>query len=224
LTDDPETANAAAATLDAPLNPAVARGGLSDPVNRPLYSDRLIDALQVAARLHAHLTRKGTGIPDLSHLLGTCSIAMEFGADEDQAIAALLHDAIEDVEPVQMARAEVGRFGDEVLRIVEACTDSDAHPKPPWHDRKEAYLAHIPEADAAILLVSASDKLHNARTIVTDLHRIGPVVWNRFRASQTDSLWYYRALVDEFRANPAHQPDLIAELDRTVSEMRRLAK
>jgi GTP pyrophosphokinase len=78
------------------------------------------------------------------------------------------HDAIEDVEPVELAREEVGRFGPEVLRIVEACTDSDAHPKPPWHDRKEAYLAHLPEADAAILLVSASDKLHHARTIVTD--------------------------------------------------------
>jgi (p)ppGpp synthase/HD superfamily hydrolase len=205
-------------------NPAVARGGLPDPVNRPLYSDRLLDALQVAARLHATQARKGTTIPYLSHLLGTCSIAMEFGADEDQAIAALLHDAIEDVEPVEMARAEVGRFGAEVLRIVEACTDSDAHPKPPWHDRKEAYLAHLPEADAAILLVSASDKLHNARTIVTDLRRVGPDVWGRFRtASRDDSLWYYRALGDAFRANPAHQPDLIAELDRTVNEMERLA-
>src|SRR6476646_9899511 len=122
-------------------SPADAHGDMPNPVNQPLYSQRL---------------------------LGTCSIAMEFGADEDQAIAALLHDAIEDVEPVEMARAEVGRFGAEVLRIVEACTDSDAHPKPPWHDRKEAYLAHLPEADAAILLVSASDMLHNARTIVTD--------------------------------------------------------
>ena len=193
-------------------------------MNQPLYSDRLLDALRVAARLHAAQPRKGTTIPYLSHLLGTCSIAMEFGADEDQAIAALLHDAIEDVEPVEMARAEVGRFGAEVLRIVEACTDSDAHPKPPWHDRKEAYLAHLPEADAAILLVSASDKLHNARTIVTDLHRVGPDVWGRFRtASRDDSLWYYRALINAFRANPAHLPGLIGELDRTLTEMERLA-
>jgi (p)ppGpp synthase/HD superfamily hydrolase len=121
-----------------PAQPAVARGGLPDPVNRPLYSDRLLDALQVAARLHEAQARKGTTIPYLSHLLGTCSIAMEFGADEDQAIAALLHDAIEDVEPVEMARAEVGRFGAEVLRIVEACTDSDAHSKPPWHSLPQA--------------------------------------------------------------------------------------
>jgi len=172
-------------------------------VNQPLYSDRLLDALQVAARLHATQARKGTTIPYLSHLLGTCSIAMEFGADEDQAIAALLHDAIEDVEPVELAREEVIRFEPEVLRIVEACSDSDAHPKPPWHDRKEAYLAHIHEADAAILLVSASDKLHNARTIVTDLHRVGPDVWGRFRtASRDDSLWYYRALVGFDAAYP----------------------
>ena len=142
---------------------------MPDPVNQPLYSDRLLDALQTAARLHATQVRKGTTIPYLTHLLGTCSIALEFGANEDQAIAALLHDVIEDVEPVEMARAEVGRFGPEVLRIVEACTDSDAGAKPPWRERKERYMAHLPQADAAILLVSASDKLHNSRTIVTDL-------------------------------------------------------
>ena len=193
-------------------------------MNRPLYSDRMLDALQVAARLHATQARKGTEIPYLSHLLGACSIAMEFGANEDQAIAALLHDAIEDVEPVELAREEVGKFGEEVLRIVEACTQSDADPTATWRSRREAYVAHLREADAAVLLVSASDKLHNARTIVTDLHRVGPDIWTRFRkASRDDSLWYYRALADAFRANPAHQPDLIAELDRTVTEVERLA-
>jgi GTP pyrophosphokinase len=183
----------------------------------------MLDALQTAARLHAYQTRKGTTIPYLSHLLGTCAIAMEFGADEDQSIAALLHDVIEDVEPVEMARASVARFGPEVLRIVEACTDSDSHPKPPWHDRKEAYLAHIHEADAPILLVSASDKLYNARSIVIDLHRHGSDVWERFRASREDSLWYYRELVGAFRANPAQPTALVDALDRAVTEMERLA-
>src|SRR6185503_6719440 len=108
----------------------------------PLYSERLIDALGVAARLHAAQQRKGSDIPYLSHLLGTCSIALEYGADEDEAIAALLHDAIED------ARAAVAGFGARVLAIVEGCTDSDTHPKPPWRERKERYVAHVADADA----------------------------------------------------------------------------
>jgi (p)ppGpp synthase/HD superfamily hydrolase len=189
-----------------------------------LYSERLIQALQVAAQLHLGQVRKGTHFPYITHLLGTCSIALEFGANEDQAIAALLHDVIEDVEPTERARAAVADFGPEVLRIVEACTDSDVHPKPPWNERKRHYLAHLHEADRAILLVSASDKLNNARAIVTDLHRVGPAVWDRFTADNEDKLWYYRSLVDAFRANPAHGPALIDELDRVVTEMESLGR
>jgi (p)ppGpp synthase/HD superfamily hydrolase len=191
-------------------------------VNGPIVTERFIDALGVAARLHRDQLRKGTEIPYETHLLGTCSIAFEFGAGEDEAIAALLHDVIEDVEPPEFARAAVARFGPEVVRLVEGCTDSVAGSKEPWRARKENYLAHLHEADASILLVSASDKLHNARAIVTDLHRYGPEVWERFNAEREDKVWYYRALVDAFRANPAHQPDLVNELDLTVTEMERL--
>jgi (p)ppGpp synthase/HD superfamily hydrolase len=189
-----------------------------------IYSERLIQALQVAAQLHLGQVRKGTQFPYITHLLGTCAIALEFGASEDQAIAALLHDVIEDVEPTERARAAVGEFGAEVLRIVEACTDSDVHPKPPWNERKRKYLASVDHADRAILLVSASDKLNNARAIVTDLHRVGPAVWDRFTADNEDKLWYYRSLVDAFRANPAHEPALIDELDRVVTEMETLGR
>jgi len=191
-------------------------------VTGPIVTERFIEALAVAARLHRDQLRKGTQIPYETHLLGTCSIALEFGANEDQAIAALLHDVIEDVEPPEFARAEVARFGPEVVRLVEGCTDSVAGSKGPWQARKEEYLAHLHEADAAILLVSASDKLHNARAIVTDLHRYGSAVWERFHAEREDKLWYYRALVDAFRANPAHNTDLVEELDVTVTEMERL--
>ena len=187
------------------------------------YSDRFLDALQVAADLHRGQDRKGTGIPYVSHLLGTCAIALEFGADEDQSIAALLHDAIEDVEPVERARAAVAVFGDEVLRIVEACTDADTHPKPPWRARKEAYLVRLAHEDGRVLLVSASDKLHNARAIVGDLHRQGPALWSRFN-QDSDQLWYYRSLVSAFGSNPASNLELIDELDRTVSEMERLGR
>ena len=189
----------------------------------PLYSERLIDALGVAARLHAGQRRKGSDIPYLSHLLGTCGIALDYGAGEDEAIAALLHDVIEDVQPTADARAAVAAFGPEVLRIVEGCTDSDTHPKPPWRERKEAYVARVADDDAPILLVSAADKLHNSRSIVSDLRRFGAATWDRFTGGRDGSLWYYRALVDAFRANPAHLPELVDELDRTVSEMESLA-
>ncbi len=187
----------------------------------PLLTERFDRALGVAARLHRDQVRKGTTVPYMSHLIGACSIALEFGANEDQAIAALLHDAIEDVEPVEAARAEVDKFGPEVRRIVEACTDGDSHPRPPWRGRKEAYIARLAHEDGAALLVSASDKLHNARAIVGDLHRHGPAVWGRFNAD-SDQLWYYRSLVIAFRSNPEHEPALIDALDRTVTEMEAL--
>ena len=117
----------------------------------------------------------------------------------------------------------MGRFGAEVVRVVEACTDADSHPKPPWRARKERYLRHLADADRSVLLVSASDKLHNARAIVADLRTIGPALWERFNATQEVTVWYYRSLVTAFRANPAHEPALTAELDRVVTEMERLA-
>ena len=173
--------------------------------------------------MHGAQVRKSTTIPYLTHLLGACSIALAHGATEDEAIAALLHDAIEDVQPTEAAREAVGRFGPKVLRIVEACTDADTHPKPPWRERKERYVRHLAEADRSVLLVSASDKLDNARAIVADLRSIGPDLWARFNAGREGQLWYYRALVTAFRANPAHVASLIDELDRTVTEMERLA-
>jgi len=188
-----------------------------------MYSDRLILALQAAAQIHADQPRKQTAIPYLSHLLGTCSIALEYGANEDEAIAALLHDAIEDGLPTDASRKTVWGFGDEVGRIVEACTDSDQHPKPPWRERKEKYLVRLADEDRSVLLVSASDKLHNARAIVRDLREIGDDLWGRFSATKGDSLWYYRGLVREYRANPAHTTALVDELDRTVTEMEQLA-
>jgi (p)ppGpp synthase/HD superfamily hydrolase len=191
--------------------------------SQPLYSPRLIEALGVAARLHAQQRRKGSEIPYLGHLLGTCSIALDYGADEDEAIAALLHDAIEDVQPTEDARAAVAEFGDRVLRIVEGCTDSDQHPKPPWQARKQAYLHHLADADASVLLVSSADKLHNSRSVVADLRRHGEMTWERFTGGRDGSLWYYRALVEAFRANPAHHAGLVDELDRSVTEMEGLA-
>lgn len=115
--------------------------GVPLPPRPWLYSGRIIEAMAAAAQTHGTQERKGTTIPYLSHLLGACSIALDYGANEDEAIAALLHDAIEDGEPTEAARATAWSFGEEVGRIVEGCTDADTHPKPPWRERKEAYLA-----------------------------------------------------------------------------------
>jgi (p)ppGpp synthase/HD superfamily hydrolase len=187
-----------------------------------LFSHRLTEAFREAALLHANQYRKGTEIPYLSHLLGTCAIALDYGATEAEAIAALLHDAIEDCSSAEHARAVVGQFGQEILRIVEACTDADTHPKPPFQERKERYIAHLANVDHAVLLISASDKLHNARAIITDFRSVGASVWARFSAPREKELWYYRALVTAFRENPAHEPALVAELDWAVTEMERL--
>jgi GTP pyrophosphokinase len=197
--------------------------GVPLPAQPWAYSERLIQAMKVAAQIHAAQIRTDTTIPYLSHLLGTCSIAMEYGATEDEAIAALLHDAIEDGEPVAAARATVRTFGDDVARIVEGCTDTDTHPKPPWPERKRAYLARLAAEDRSVLLVSASDKLHNARSIVRDIRGVGAEVWTRFSVPKEDTLWYYRTLVTTYRANPEHNPALVDELDRTVTEMESLA-
>ncbi len=187
-----------------------------------LLSGRFVDALEAAAAMFAGRKRKGSGIPYISHLLAACSIALDNGADEDQAIAALFHDAIEDIEETEKARTIVGLFGREVLRIVEACSDSDTHPKPDWQKRKEGYLARISEEDHAVLLVSISDKLHNARSISSDLRKPGPDVWDRFSAPREKQLWYYRELVKIYRRRMPEQQTLVDELEKAVNDMERL--
>jgi (p)ppGpp synthase/HD superfamily hydrolase len=188
-----------------------------------LYTRRFLEAAEVALVMHAKQGRKGTTIPYASHLLGACSIALDYGAVEDEAIAALLHDAIEDVDYAPGAREAVAAFGPEVLRIVDACTQTPAGPGGSWKARRQAYLAHLADADRSILLVSASDKLHNSRSIVADLRRVGDILWERFSVTKEDTLWYYRALVTAFRDNPATPVDLVDELDRVVTDMECLA-
>ncbi len=181
------------------------------------YSQRFEDALVLAHQLHADQTRKGTTIPYISHLLAVTAIVIENGGTEDEAIGALLHDAIEDAGGDPVRRVIRERFGEHVLEIVEGLTDTDQTPKPPWRARKEAYLAHLSDASPAVLLVSVADKLHNARTILQDYRVIGEEIWKRFTGGKEGTLWYYRALVDAFRAH-VNTP-LVKELDRVVSEI-----
>src|SRR5262249_42160595 len=144
--------------------------------------------------------RKGTQVPYVAHLLAVASIALEHGANEDEAIAAVLHDAVEDQGGAAVGREIRRKFGDIVGDIVEGCSDTDVVPKPPWRDRQERYIAHIGAAttSASVRLVSAADKLHNARSILADLRVHGDALWARFTGGRDGTLWYYRALVTEF--------------------------
>lgn len=183
---------------------------------------RFDDALVYAAHVHAAQVRKGTRTPYVSHLLGTASIALEHGASEDVAIGALLHDAAED----QGGRARLedvrGRFGDHVAMIVDACTDSYDDPKPAWRRRKEAYVAGIAGKHADARLVSASDKLHNARAILCDYRQLGDELWVRFTADKEGILWYYESLVSAFHS-AGDRTALVDELAATVRELQSLA-
>jgi (p)ppGpp synthase/HD superfamily hydrolase len=192
-----------------------------------LLSRRFTEALAYAAELHVDQRRKGPGgIPYIGHLLGVASLVLEHGGTETQAIAALLHDAIEDRPREGRTEREIAnRFGPDVLRIVQACTDSvdpnDPRDASTWKARKQQYVAHIKHMDDDAALVSLADKLHNARKIVLDLREAGERVWNRFTATKNQTLWYYRALAAAFRSRlPVHV--LALELERTVDEMHAL--
>jgi GTP pyrophosphokinase len=185
-----------------------------------MLSERFTEALTYATQLHANQTRKSSGIPYIAHLLGVTSIALEYGANEDEAIAALLHDAVED-QGGEATRTEIRhRFGNAVTEIVDACTDAETIPKPPWRQRKEAYIAHIPSASASVLLVSCADKLHNVRSILHDYRVLGKTVWESFKGGKEGTLWYYRALVVAFLQTGS--TPLIEELERVVLELEHL--
>jgi len=173
---------------------------------------RISEALALAVQAHKKQVRKGTSIPYLAHSMAVASIALEFGADEDQAIAALLHDVLED-GGAQYGPVIKERFGERVLAIVDGCTDGlpDASgQKADWGERKRAYLAHLAKATDDVLLVSGSDKLHNARAIVSDLLKIGPDVFNRFTAGRDGTLWYYRSLAEIFEQRRAPMAAILA--------------
>ena len=145
---------------------------------------RFAAALLLAKMLHDNQVRKATGCPYISHLLGVASLAIENGADEDTAIAALLHDAVEDQGGASTRERIRDRFGDRVVAIIDGCTDTDVEPKPPWKDRKLAHIAHAATVDSATALVIACDKLHNMRSIVAEHAVIGPKVWSHFKAGR----------------------------------------
>jgi (p)ppGpp synthase/HD superfamily hydrolase len=188
-----------------------------------MLTERLSKALALAIEAHDGQLRKETTIPYIAHPMAVAAIALEYGADEDQAMAALLHDAVED-GGAKYAEVIRSKFGDRVADIVNGCTDGvpdNNGIKPPWKQRKESYIAHLKSAPDDVLLVSGSDKLHNARAIVSDLQNIGNRVFDRFSSSKEQTLWYYQSLADIFKTRNTPTAKALSE---TVAQMHALSK
>ena len=194
----------------------------------PILGPRFDEALLLATRHHRGQLRKGTTIPYASHLLAVAGLVLEMGGTEDEAIGALLHDLVEDGGGPAGLEDIRSRFGDDVARIVLANSDTDEEPKPPWEERKQAYIAAIAHKQPDELRVSLADKLHNARSILIDYRTHGEHLWARFKSGEGPAVrWYYRSLLEAFEARrdalgPAAEPAL-GELARTVAELERLA-
>ena len=191
--------------------------------DKPILSDRFSEALVYATQLHAHQVRKGSAIPYISHLLGVTALVLEDGGNENQAIAALLHDAIEDQGGEATYLAIKEKFGDIVANIVKECSESTTIPKPPWKERKLASLEHIRQANPSVRRVMLADKLHNARSILADCHRYGntDTVWLRFKGGREGTLWYYNSIAEIVRQTQANF--LETEIIRTVETLNQVS-
>lgn len=186
-----------------------------------MLTQRFEEALIYATRLHGSQVRKGSGIPYVSHLMAVCALTLEYGGDEDEAIAALLHDAIED-QGGDATRMEIlRRFGPVVTAIVDGCTDSEEDPKPPWRERREAYVLRVRTAPRSVQLVSACDKLHNVRSLVKDYRVHGEALWEIFNGGRDGTLWFYNAVHDALGSGEVCE--VVDELGRALAELNSLA-
>lgn len=184
-----------------------------------MLSERFDQALVWASELHREQWRKGGKVPYIAHLLAVTALVLEGGGDEDEAIAALLHDAVEDQGGPPTRAAIEERFGPRVAAIVEGCTDTDQIPKPPWRGRKSAFLRRLASADASVQLVVTADKIHNTTSTLHDLRAEGPAVWDRFRGRE-NALWYYNAVLETLVLSGSNP--LVRRLEMVLSELETL--
>ena len=186
--------------------------------NPQVLDARFEQALVYAFHLHSGQTRKQSQVPYIAHLLGVTAIVLEDGGSEDEAIAALLHDAVEDQGGLETLEKIRMRFGSNVADLVLALSDSFTQPKPPWRERKRAYLESIPGANPSEIRISLADKVYNARSILRDLRLEGEQVWSRFNGGKDGTLWYYQQLIFAFQTH-GDQP-LLSELIRILEQIR----
>lgn len=180
-------------------------------------TSQLTRAFEFARKLHKNQYRKSTLIPYLAHLMSVAALVLEAGGDEDQAIAGLLHDSVEDQGGYQTLTEIREQFGERVANIVEGCSDSFTQPKPPWRKRKESYLEHLLEVSPEVRLVSLADKLHNARSILRDLQQDGEITFNKFKGGKTGTIWYYTQLVKIFQQTTDNI--MVSELFEVVKQI-----
>ena len=194
-----------------------------------LLGTRFVQAIDYARQLHIE-TRQGSGVPVMAHLLGVASLVMgeaghvRFAVSEDMAIAALLHDAVEDHGGAVRLKDIEYNFGPDVARMVEGLSDTfaaDPSEKEPWEERKWAYVDRLEKEPLDVQLISAADKLYNARTILDDYRKIGPEVWTRFKRGRDLQLWYFRTLLGVFAKSATNR--IVEELGRVVGELERIS-
>ncbi len=183
-------------------------------------SDRICDAFCFAAALHAGQRRKISGEPYLAHLMAVAALVREHGGDEDEVVAALLHDAVEDQGGWSTLEEIRRRFGRRAAKIVEGCSETAETPKPPWRPRKEAQLARLRAASASVRLIAAADKLHNVRCLLREYRRGGEAIWAHFHGGREGALWHSRAVADAL--NQGGDSPLVAELQRAVAELEKI--
>lgn len=187
--------------------------------------DRFQEALVYAAKLHISQVRKDSQTPYIAHLLATVGLVLEYGGSEEEAIAALLHDALEDQPNDGQTLAEIeSQFGPEVLSIVQACSDTQTHPKPPWRERKEAFLIALGSISCSACLVIAADKLHNTRTLVREYREHGEEIWPRFKGGRAGTLWFSHSLLTALKNRACVPPALISELSGAVHELESIVE
>ena len=187
-------------------------------------SSEFTEALAFAARLHRAQRRKGPGeVPYLAHLLTTAALVLEYGGGEQEAMAALLHDAVEDQGGAPTREMIRRLFGERVAAIVDGCTDADTVPKPPWRERKERFVDRLRSAPPEIVRVTLADKLANVRSLLRGLRESGGALWNGFRGGKRGTLWYYRAVLAAVHPEDARIKALAGELERAVAELETLA-
>ena len=185
------------------------------------YTRRIIDAFSFAHEIHAEHTRKGSGVPYITHVMSVAAIVGEHGGDEDTFIAALLHDAVEDGDGYATLDRIRSQFGSRVAELVEACTDAFVKPKPEWRERKERFIAAMRNANSDVKLIVSADKLHNVCATIGDCALLGEEVWMRFTGRREGTLWYYAAIAQAIAENWEHS--LIDDLATAVEELHRVA-
>ncbi|MFN6519186.1 MAG: HD domain-containing protein [Nostoc sp. CreGUA01] len=187
-------------------------------MNTVKLTEKFESALVYATRLHANQIRKISGVPYISHLLSVAALVIEAGGSEEEAIAALLHDSIED-QGGKVTREDIRqRFGEIVIAIIDGCTEWDTPPKPPWLERKQRYLENLRHASPSVRLVSLADKLHNARSLLADWQQRGDAIWVEFHNSKEKTLWFYQSLIEVYQQTGNDW--MTQELERVVNELQ----